>query len=146
MSAYWTSSRGTRPEGLRIIESSRKGFDPGRIDGNMAHQLEELRRLLLKLPPGEIVDFRNHLLEQMDAAFRWDLWGAAYIIAGGCSDDGFADFRSWLISMERRVFENAVSNPESLVDVTHAPGVEDVFFEELQYVPAQAYEELTGRR
>jgi hypothetical protein len=129
----------------KLIESSRSGFDPDRTDGNMEQQCEELRQLLLKLPPEEILEFRNHLLQQMEAAFHWDLWGAAYIIAGGCSDDGFADFRSWLISMGRRVFEAAVSNAESLVEVADSPGVEDVFFEEFQYVPAQVYEELTGR-
>jgi len=129
----------------KLIESSRRGFDPARLDGNMQQQLEELRRLLSKLPPEEIIDFRNHLLAQMDAAFHWDLWGAAYLIAGGCSDDGFADFRGWLISMGRRVFEDAVSHAESLIDVVDAPGIEDVFFEEFQYLPAQVYEELTGQ-
>ncbi|MFY0564669.1 DUF4240 domain-containing protein [Archangium lansingense] len=127
----------------KIIESSRSGFDPDRLDGNMEQQCLELRRLLLELPPEEILEFRNQLLERMAVAFHWDLWGAAYIIAGGCSDDGFADFRSWLISMGRRVFEAAVANPDSLAEAANAPGVEDVFFEEFQYVPAQAYEELT---
>ncbi len=129
----------------QLIESSREGFDPGRTDGNMEQQREELRKLLLKLPPQEIIDFRNHLLEQMNAAFHWDLWGAAYIIAGGCSDDGFVDFRSWLISMGRRAFENAVSDAESLMEVADTPGIEDVFFEGFPEVPAQAYGELTGR-
>jgi uncharacterized protein DUF4240 len=129
----------------KIIESSRRGFEPDRVDGNMQQQLEELSRLLSKLPPEEIVGFRDQFLAQMDAAFHWDLWGAAYIIAGGCSDDGFVDFRSWLISMGRRVFEEAVSRAESLLDVADAPGIEDVFFEEFQYVPAQVYEELTGQ-
>lgn len=129
----------------KLIESSWSGFNPDRIDGNMEQQREELRRLLLKLPPEEVLDFRDHLLQQMEAAFHWDLWGAAYLIADGCSDDGFADFRSWLISMGRRVFEAAVSDAESLVEAADAPGVEDVFFEEFQYVPAQAYEALTGQ-
>lgn len=129
----------------RIVESSRRGFDPTRTDGNMEQQLGDLSLLLLKLPPEEVVDFRNHLLERMDAAFHWDLWGAAYIIAGGCSDDGFVDFRAWLTSMGRRTFEDALLNAESLVDVAVAPGVEDVFFEAFPNVPAQVYEELTGR-
>lgn len=129
----------------KLIESSRSGFDPDRIDGNMERQREELRRLLLQVPPEEILDFRNHLLERMAAAYHWDLWGAAYLIAGGCSDDGFADFRSWLISMGRGVFEAAMSDAESLVEAADAPGVEDVFFEEFQYVPAEVYEELTGQ-
>lgn len=128
----------------KIIESSRRGFDPERADGNMERQAEELRGLMTKLPPEQIVAFHNHFVEQLNAAYRWDLWGAAYIIAGGCSDDGFTDFRSWLISMGRAAFEAALADPESLIDVADAPGVEDVFFEAFSYVPAQVYEELTG--
>ncbi|WP_224249083.1 DUF4240 domain-containing protein [Hyalangium gracile] len=79
----------------RIVMSSRSSFRPTQVDGNMEQQLEELRALLLALPPEEIVEFRNFLLAQMDAAFHWDLWGAAYLIAEGCSDDGFTDFRAW---------------------------------------------------
>jgi hypothetical protein len=128
----------------RLVESSRRGFDPTRTDGNMERQLEDLRSLLLELPPEEVVGFRDQLLERMDAAFHWDLWGAASIIAGGCSDDGFLDFRAWLTSMGRRTFEDALSNAESLLDVAVAPGIEDVFFEAFPNVPAQVYEELTG--
>ncbi|MBN1207996.1 MAG: DUF4240 domain-containing protein [Myxococcaceae bacterium] len=129
----------------RIIESSRSGFDPNRADGNMEQQLEELRSLLRELSPEEIVGFRNQLLDYVDAAFTWDLWGAAYVIGGGCSDDGFMDFRGWLISMGRDVFEKALSDAESLADVASAPGIEGVFFEEFLNVPAQVFEEATGR-
>jgi hypothetical protein len=127
-----------------IIESSRRAVDLERVDGNTRRQAEELRKLLSRLSPEEIVDFSAHFQDRMAAAFQWDLWGVAYIVAGGCSEDGFADFRSWLISMGRRVFENAVSNAESLIHVVDAPGVEDVFFEEFRYVPVRAYEALTG--
>jgi hypothetical protein len=129
----------------KIIESSRHGLKQDRADGNMERQLKELRGLLLEVPPEEIVDFRDHLLERMHAAFQWDLWGAAYIIGSGCSDDGFTDFRGWLISMGQGIFERALADAESLVDVADAPGVEDVFFEEFLNVPAHAYEEATGR-
>jgi hypothetical protein len=128
-----------------IIETSRQRLDPLHASGNMERQLMDLRRLLLKLPPKQIIDFRDCFHEQMDIAFRWDLWGAAYIIASGCSNDGFAYFRHWLISMGQHVFQEALVNPESLAGVADTPGVEDVFFEEFSYVPAEAYEETTGR-
>lgn len=32
------------------------------------------------------------------ALYRRDLWAAAYIIGGGCSDDSFIDFRAGLIA------------------------------------------------
>ena len=128
-----------------IIELSRKTLDSKKVDGNAQRQSEELRRLLLNLSAGEVVDFRVQFEKRMDEAFQWDLWGAAYIVAGGCSDDGFSDFRSWLISMGRRVFEDAVSNPESLIHAVNAPGVEDIFFEDFRYVAANVHESLTGR-
>ncbi len=128
-----------------IIASSRRGFDPSRRDGNMDQQAEELRRLLSELPPEELLEFDRHFTGQMNAAYRWDLWGAAHLIAGACSEDGFVDFRSWLISMGRHVFEEALSNAESLLDVADAPGIEAVFFEEFPQVAAQVYEERTGQ-
>ena len=39
----------------------------------------------------------------MDDSYRWDLWGAAYLANGGCSDDGFDYFRGWLIGQGRKV-------------------------------------------
>lgn len=128
----------------KLIEASRRRFDPLQANGNMERQREELRHLLLELPPKQIIAFRDRLREQMDLAFRWDLWGAAYIIASGCSDDSFVYFRYWLISMGQSVFQEALKNPESLAAVVDAPGIEDIFFEEFSYVPAEAYEEATG--
>lgn len=129
-----------------LIESSRKAIVPESADGNAHRQVDALRALLSKLSPSEIVGFDAHFQERMNAAYQWDLWGVAYIIAGGCSDDGFIDFRSWLISMGREVFDAAIVNAESILQVIDAPGVEDVFFEEIQYVPAQVYASVTGGR
>ncbi|MEP7763450.1 DUF4240 domain-containing protein [Sanguibacter sp. 25GB23B1] len=62
-------------------------------------------------------------------AYGWPLWGAAYTINGGCSDDGFEYFIGWLVAQGREVFERAVADPDSLADVvdedTEAEG-EDV--------------------
>lgn len=128
-----------------IIEASRRRLDPHEAFGNMERQLGALRRLLLELPPEQIIDFRGRFREHLEIAFRWDLWGAASLIAGGCSNDGFVYFRQWLISMGQRVFQDALADPESLAEAAEAPGVEDVFFEEFAYVAAEAYEEVTGR-
>jgi len=47
-------------------------------------------------------------------ANRWDLWGAAYLMNGGCSDDGFKYFRDWLISEGRNTYEDTLADPDSL--------------------------------
>ena len=33
--------------------------------------------------------------------YRWDVWAAAYLIGGGCSDDAFIDFRAGIIAQGR---------------------------------------------
>ena len=53
----------------------------------------------------------------LDKAYVATLWDAADIIGCGCSDDGFWDFRGWLIAQGQKVYENALSDPESLLDL-----------------------------
>jgi hypothetical protein len=36
------------------------------------------------------------------------------VVNGHCSDDSFENFRCWLVSMGRDVYENALANPDSL--------------------------------
>lgn len=115
-----------------------------KANGNMDKHVNNLREELLKLEPEEIIDFERHLRDCMDRAYNWDLWGAAYIIGGGCSDDNFIDFRSWLISMGKDIFESALKDTETLSDVVDRPDIEDCFFEEFLYVPGKVYEEKLG--
>src|SRR6266567_1831314 len=124
-----------------IVEETRDGFDPSLRDGNMDRQVQRFTESLGGLPPDEILQLARIFRERMNEAYRHDLWAAAYVIAGGCSDDWFMNFRSWLISMGRKAYEAAIRDPEALVDIADAPGVEDVFFEEFQYIPRQVYEE-----
>lgn len=98
--------------------------------GDNARQLMLLEQALERSSAQEIYNFCRLLREQMDRSYSWDLWAAAYIINGGCSDDGFDYFRAWLIAQGREIFENAIKDPETLVDVAES-GVE---LEELLYV------------
>jgi hypothetical protein len=124
-----------------VIADSRQGFDPKRRDGNMDLQAQRLEEILSELPPAEVADFERIFTEHHNAAYRWDLWGAAYIIEGGCSDDGFTDFRYWLISMGREIFEAALANPESLAKVADGPGIEVCSFEEFGYIARRVLED-----
>ncbi|MGE0440212.1 MAG: DUF4240 domain-containing protein [Gemmatimonadales bacterium] len=96
----------TRDQFWAVIESARRA-DPD-------EPAEGLRTMLGRLGLPEIASFQAHFDELFDGAFRWDLWGAAYLMGGGCSDDGFIDFRSGLISHGRRVYEAALADPDSL--------------------------------
>lgn len=112
-----------------IVEASRTAFDPKVRDGNMDRQAQHLEVLLSSLSTADRSAFARLFVEASNRAYSWELWRAAYLIAGGCSDDGFLDFRAWLISMGRAVFEQALSDPDSLCEVLADPSIEDVFFE-----------------
>lgn len=78
---------------------------------------ERLISRLSKLSVAKIVAFDHRWNELHRAAYNWNLWGAAYIIQGGCSDDGFEYFRDWLLLQGRKVYEAALKDPDSLADV-----------------------------
>lgn len=105
--------------------------------------LPKLRGLLTPLPPNEIKDFKVILDRQIDRAYTWDLWAAAYIMMGGCSDDGFEYWRLWLVSQGREVFDGAVANPESLAAL-NLGSPDDMELEALAYVAPEIFEQKTG--
>lgn len=102
---------------------------------------ELLKTELEKLPPENIATFQNIFDSLFDDAYRWDLWGAAYLIGGGCSDDGFIDFRYGLISKGREVYERAIENPDTLAGLGEGQEIENEMF---GYVAQEVYEEKTG--
>jgi len=107
-------------------------------------KLESLREELSRLSPEQLIQFRR-IYDKLDAqAYRWDLWAAAYILHGGCSDDAFMDFRASLICSGKKVFQDALQNPDSLAQISCDNPGEDLFYEGYQYLPAQLYEEKTG--
>ncbi len=78
---------------------------------------ERLVARLAKLPVAKIIEFDRVWHTFRNRAYSWTVWGAAYLINGGCSDDGFIDFRSWLILQGSKVYAAAMKNPDSLAGV-----------------------------
>ena len=118
-----------------------------RAEGGFVDRPWRLREVLLRASAAEVASFAEHFYDAMDDAYTWDLWAAACIINGGCSDDGFTDFRQWLISCGRDRYESALADPESLADVAFGPDAEhDASFEEFSVaVASDVFEALTGR-
>ena len=128
-----------------IIEKSREGWDRNHPDGNQDRQLKALEKLLSHLPSEEVASFQRHFENLFYRAYRWDLWHAAFIVADGCSDDSFMDFRAWLISMGRSNYESAFADVETVAQIAAVPGVEYMFFEGFSSVALEVYEKQTGR-
>lgn len=95
-----------------LIDSSRKA-----AQGDAETHLQMLNEALRELPAGDLVSFQHWFDDYEARADSWALWGAAYLIGGGCSDDGFLDFKGWLVSRGEKVFEAAVTDPDSLAKV-----------------------------
>jgi hypothetical protein len=103
---------------------------------------EALVDKLSRLPAEEIVDFARLYDELAAAAHRTDLWGAASLINGGASDDGFHYFCVWLVGQGRQVYEAAVRDPDTLADVVDP---DDVAEGDLDGAAGQAWVAKTGR-
>ena len=121
----------------QLISETRE--EAGNDTGQQSELLEER---LSELPAKDIVDFQRirHRLDEQ--AYTWDLWGAAYVIEDGCSDDCFRDFRSYLISLGGDAYETALHDPDAL-----APVVEDAEtgnWENADSVAGDAYESAVG--
>ncbi len=123
----------------RQIELARAGLG---LPSDAETVAEVLTAGLARLPVEEVVAFGRLLGQHQDQAYRWDLWAAAYVIQGGCSDDGFLDFRGWLIAQGREVWARALEDPDSLADL--AAALDEMEGESMLYAAAAAFGEVTG--
>lgn len=121
----------------QLIEDAKLGGE-----GDCDAQADLVESALLKLEPEEIIGFDRILDDLRDAAYRWDLWGAAYLINGGCSYDCFVYFGCWLIMQGQEVYANALNDPDSLADVIE-PDFAKAECEPLLYVADSAYKQKT---
>lgn len=106
-------------------------------------QLAAVRERLDGLSPAELIEFHSLFNRRLAEAYTWDLWGAAYLINGGCSDDGFAYFRAWLISRGASVYSAALRDPDSLAAAVDADR-DDYEFEDLWGIAQEVYEDAAG--
>jgi hypothetical protein len=111
-------------------------------DADQAAQTSKFRAALDKLSDQDLVDFIGLYwgLDSRLSAVR--LWAAAYLMNGGCSDDGFTDFRAWLIAQGRMATERALADPDSLAEL----GVEldSASFEDFGYVMYHSFRDRSG--
>lgn len=125
-----------------IVEDARRDVDSPIDEADAV--AEELTGRLAGRSPADVLDFKVTQERLFARAYRWDLWAAAYVINGGCSDDGFEYFRGWLMAQGRRVWEAALADPDSLADVVDEQDPPLVECEEMLYVGPAAYEQAAG--
>lgn len=110
---------------------------------DMGASLQWLTERLTALGPQQAQDFHDILHGYKHLAYKYGLWTAATMMCGnGCSDDGFMDFRAWLIAQGKEVYLAALADPDSLADVEPYGGCQ---FESFSYVASKVLNTLTGR-
>ncbi|MBB3256234.1 hypothetical protein F4827_001060 [Paraburkholderia bannensis] len=100
-----------------------------------------LEDLLSELSPEDIAEFFYVFCRLEAYAYSETMWCAAYLLNGGCSDDGFEYFRRGLISKGRAVYELALKNPDDLVCLW---GQGDIRNESFGHAAPDAYMKKTG--
>ena len=112
--------------------------------GDFEEQQEQLAIELRKLTTDDIILFGNRFRYFRGQANTWELWGAIYIIHGGCSDDSFNDFREWVIGQGKDFYYKTIKDPESLVEF-NTDSMDEIEWEGLGYVASTVFEEITGQ-
>jgi Protein of unknown function (DUF4240) len=111
---------------------------------------ESLTDHLATLTEQDILEYHERFEKMHDALYRYDLWAAAYLIRGGCSDDSFIDFRAGLIAQGREWYQKAAVSPDSLADhpavagARHPLADNPLFYEEVNYAASLAFERVSG--
>src|SRR5262247_386923 len=117
------------------------------VDGarsNASSDQDFLRRIearLLELQPDELMGFERQFEKIHTESFSWNLWGAAYLMNGGCSDDGFDYFRAWLMAQGQQTFDKVVKDPDTLATLAEPGTRASRGFEEFMHLARETYEE-----
>lgn len=110
---------------------------------DMSAMVEYLKGRLVSIGAEQAQNFHDITQAYEDLAYKYGLWDAAEIITEyGCSDDGFINFRAWLIAQGKEVYLAALADPDSLAEVEPYG---DCSFEQMSYVGEYAYKQLTGK-
>lgn len=88
--------------------------------------VDRLTTQVERLSDQELADFVRTFHAVHLRAYSWDLWAAGYLIQDTMSDDGFVDFRSWLIAHGRDVFERALADPDTIAELDWRADLEDM--------------------
>ena len=108
----------------------------------------ELKKKLSPLSDQELADFDKYFNQRMRLSFTWPLWGAAFVIAGCDSEYAFAEFRCWLISRGKMIFDQTLKNPDDLADFEVIPLVDNnpaPYLDDYDLIAGLIYEERTGK-
>jgi hypothetical protein len=122
----------------KLIEKSRIASN-----NNYQLQIKSLQEILIKTDTGNILKFHNTFHALLAASYDSKLWGASYVINGGCSDDCFEYFREYLIAHGKYRFYSTLKDPESCAPWIRAEYEDN--WEGIRYAASNAYKQKVGQ-
>lgn len=111
---------------------------------NQDAQEQFLIKEIGSLTPKQMIGFRLRTDKLLFDTYNSEMWCAAYLMNGGCSDDGFEYFRNRVISRGKDTYYKAKQNPDSLIGQVD-DNVDIYEFESFWYVALEAFKQKTGK-
>ena len=100
--------------------------------------VDGLRVALSDMSREDVVAFQSALNAVMSRAYTWDLIAAACFLGCGQSDDGFEDFRAWLVAQGQETFEMVLADVSALADLPFDESpTEEWYCEDLHLLPGE---------
>ncbi|SDS81889.1 DUF4240 domain-containing protein [Actinoplanes derwentensis] len=124
-----------------VVEDARAGVDDTRTAEGAEEVAERIENRLTELGPESAVAFALHYDVLGARSYDGNLWGAAYLMKGGCSDDAFDYFRGWLVTQGRRTWERALQDPDTLAELGVDPDDDFLECEDMLGVGRRAFGE-----
>jgi hypothetical protein len=138
----------------QLIAASKAAITSTNFEEAQDEQYNHLYQSLMKKSVEEIIAFETHFTHFYRESYRTDIWDAAYIVNGGCSDDGFDYFRAWLIGAGQETYEAVCQDSDNLIlsvpeniEASDPESEEEFYleFEMLLSVASTAYASKTGQ-
>jgi hypothetical protein len=120
------------------------------IDGTRAQAKDDahfdmlLEAHIQSFSPDGLKKFKNAYVKIKHRAFTWKVWGAAYLMNNGCSDDCFSDFLAWLISQGQELHERTLRDPDSLAEFDETRFLQRGTYSNLGFIAEELYEKKIG--
>lgn len=104
---------------------------------------EALDNKLAKMKLEALVAFQLRVNELLARSYHEDMLCAFAILEGSTEKKAFEGFRCWLIMHGKEVFNRAVQDPDTIVEIL-IHGVEDHYFPKLKDAAIAAFRKLSG--
>lgn len=123
----------------QMIESARQTSS-----GDLEAGSQVIIDALSQKSEAEIIEFYIIYKTLLNETYLADLWNVCVLIGCGCNENGFLNFRNWLMAQGKETFYQAVHDPEALMSIVTPENRHQIRYEGFSYIALVAYENKFG--